>query len=97
MAFTKTTEQDSLHDGLEQKSIQELLQGIHQEDQKVLTAVELVLPQTEALISKVVLQLQDGGRLFYIGAGTSGRLCFLQQLAIRTVGDGSFLIGHFTK
>ena len=52
MAFTKTTEQDSLHDKLEQKSIQELLQGIHQEDQKVLTAVELVLPQTEALISK---------------------------------------------
>ena len=77
MAFTKTTEQDSLHDKLEQKSIQELLQGIHQEDQKVLTAVELVLPKTEALISKVVLQLQDGGRLFYIGAGTSGRLGIL--------------------
>ena len=54
-----------------------MLQGIHQEDQKVLTAVELVLPQTEALISKVVLQLQDGGRLFYIGAGTSGRLGIL--------------------
>jgi N-acetylmuramic acid 6-phosphate etherase len=77
MAFTKTTEQDSLHDKLEQKSIQELLQAIHQEDQKVLTAVELVLPKTEALISKVVLQLQAGGRLFYIGAGTSGRLGIL--------------------
>ena len=51
MAFTKTTEQDSLHDKLEQKSIQELLQGIHQEDQKVFSAVASVLPQTEALIS----------------------------------------------
>ena len=77
MAFTKTTEQDSLHDKLEQKSIQELLQGIHQEDQKVFTAVASVLPQTEALISKVVLQRRDGGRLFYIGAGTSGRLGIL--------------------
>jgi N-acetylmuramic acid 6-phosphate etherase len=77
MAFTKTTEQDSLHDKLEEKSVPELLQGMHQEDQKVLTAVELVLPQTEALIAKVVLQLQDGGRLFYIGAGTSGRLGIL--------------------
>ncbi len=77
MAFTKTTEQDSLHDKLEQKSIQELLQGIHQEDQKVFTAVASELPQTEALISKVVLQLRDGGRLFYIGAGTSGRLGIL--------------------
>ena len=77
MAFTKTTEQDSLHNKLEEKSVPELLQGMHQEDQKVLTAVELVLPQTEALITKVVLQLQDGGRLCYIGAGTSGRLGIL--------------------
>ena len=77
MAFTKTTEQDSLHDKLEQKSIHELLQGIHQEDQKVIHAVNSVLPAVETLISNVVSQLQDGGRLFYIGAGTSGRLGIL--------------------
>ena len=77
MVFTKITEQDSLHNNLEQKSVQELLQGIHQEDQKVIGAVELVLPEIEILISSVVAQLQKGGRLFYIGAGTSGRLGIL--------------------
>lgn len=77
MAFTKITEQDSLHDHLEQKSVSELLQGIHLEDQKVIQAVNSVLPNVEAIISKVVTQLQDGGRLFYIGAGTSGRLGIL--------------------
>ena len=77
MVFTKITEQDSLHNNLEQKSVQQLLQGIHQEDQKVIGAVELVLPEIEILISSVVAQLQKGGRLFYIGAGTSGRLGIL--------------------
>ena len=77
MVFTKITEQDSLQNNLEQKSVQQLLQGIHQEDQKVIGAVELVLPEIEILISSVVAQLQKGGRLFYIGAGTSGRLGIL--------------------
>jgi len=77
MDFIKITEQDSLHDALEDKSIQELLNGIHQEDQKVSTAVHNVLPQVERLITKTVIQLQEGGRLFYIGAGTSGRLGIL--------------------
>jgi N-acetylmuramic acid 6-phosphate etherase len=74
MAFNKITEADSHHNDLEQKSIAELLQGIHQEDQKAVQAVGKVLPQVEQLIAKVVEQLQNGGRLFYIGAGTSGRL-----------------------
>jgi N-acetylmuramic acid 6-phosphate etherase len=74
MGFEKITEQASNHDHLEQKSISELLEGIHQEDQHAVRAVGKVLPQIEALIAKVVAQLQQGGRLFYIGAGTSGRL-----------------------
>ena len=77
MVFTKITEQDSLHNNLEQKSVQELLQGIHQEDQKLIGAVELVLPEIEILVSSAVAQLKKGGRLFYIGAGTSGRLGIL--------------------
>lgn len=74
MKFEKITEKDSHYDALEQKSVGELLSGIHQEDQKAVAAVEKVLPQVEQLIQKVVKQLQNGGRLFYIGAGTSGRL-----------------------
>ena len=74
MAFNKITEADSYHNNLEKKSIAELLQGMHQEDQKAVQAVGKVLPQVEQLIAKVVEQLQNGGRLLYIGAGTSGRL-----------------------
>jgi N-acetylmuramic acid 6-phosphate etherase len=74
MKFEKITEKDSIYDALEQKSVKELLFGIHQEDQNAVEAVGRVLPQVEQLIQKVVEQLQNGGRLFYIGAGTSGRL-----------------------
>ena len=74
MGFEKITEQASHHDHLEQKSIAELLEGIHQEDHNAVGAVGKVLPQIERLIEKVVSQLKKGGRLFYIGAGTSGRL-----------------------
>jgi N-acetylmuramic acid 6-phosphate etherase len=77
MDFTKTTEQDSHYNHLEQKSIAALLQTINTEDQTVPKAVENVLPQIECLVEKVVAQLQLGGRLFYLGAGTSGRLGIL--------------------
>ena len=77
MTFKRITEQDSLHNNLEDKSVRELLIGIHQEDQKVIGAVNLVLPEIEKLIKSVVSQLEKGGRLFYIGAGTSGRLGIL--------------------
>ena len=53
------------------------MKGIHQEDQKVSKAIHNVLPKVEQLITKTVTQLQKGGRLFYIGAGTSGRLGIL--------------------
>ena len=74
MAFQKITEKDSLHDNLEKMNVLELLDCMHQEDQKAIDAVVAVRNQTEALIIKVVEQLRKGGRLFYIGAGTSGRL-----------------------
>lgn len=75
--FTKTTEQDSLYDGLENMSTIELLSNINREDQKVALAVEQVIPQISALVEVVVTKMKSGGRLFYIGAGTSGRLGIL--------------------
>ena len=75
--FIKTTEQASNYDHLEAMSIAEVVEHINTEDKKVALAVEKVLPKIEDLISKIVEQLQNGGRLFYIGAGTSGRLGIL--------------------
>jgi N-acetylmuramic acid 6-phosphate etherase len=74
MAFTKTTEQSSKYEHLEKMSIQELLSNINQEDKTVPLAVEKALPQIEVLVAQVVTKMKEGGRLFYIGAGTSGRL-----------------------
>ena len=74
MTFKKITEADSQYNNLEQKKILELLKCIHEEDQNAVQAVGKVLPQIELLIERVVSQLKNGGRLFYIGAGTSGRL-----------------------
>ncbi|MWB94759.1 N-acetylmuramic acid 6-phosphate etherase [Flavobacterium sp. GA093] len=74
MTFTKTTEQASKYEHLETMSVHELLVNINQEDKTVPYAVEKCLPQIEALIEQVVAKLKIGGRLFYIGAGTSGRL-----------------------
>ncbi|RZW51697.1 MAG: N-acetylmuramic acid 6-phosphate etherase [Flavobacteriaceae bacterium] len=74
MSFTKTTEEDSNYDHLEKMTIQELLTHINAEDKTVPFAVEKAMPQIKALVEQVVAQLQKGGRLFYIGAGTSGRL-----------------------
>ena len=77
MDFIKTTEQDSHYNHLEKMSIPELLQNINNEDKTVPLAVEKALPQIEVLVHQVVNQLKQGGRLFYIGAGTSGRLGIL--------------------
>lgn len=74
MDFIKTTEQDSNFNHLEQMSIQELLININSEDKSVAHAVEKAIPQIERLIRQIVVKLKSGGRLFYIGAGTSGRL-----------------------
>jgi len=74
MAFTKTTEAESHYDHLEKMELQDLLININNEDKTVPIAVQKAIPQIKALIEAVVAKLQSGGRLFYIGAGTSGRL-----------------------
>jgi len=68
------TEAPSRHQDLDQMSIAALLHGINQEDQTVPLAIAKQLPAIEALISQIVPRMKAGGRLFYIGAGTSGRL-----------------------
>ena len=65
------TESESNHHHLEQMSVQDLLTHINQEDQTVALAVEKVIPQIEALVNEIIPRMQKGGRLFYIGAGTS--------------------------
>lgn len=77
MNFTKTTEQASKYEHLEKMSVSELLSNINNEDKTVPLAVEKALPQIEKLVTKVVANMKQGGRLFYIGAGTSGRLGIL--------------------
>ena len=74
MDFIKTTELPSRHDHLEKMTTSELLQGINEEDKTVPAAVERSIPQIEPLVDQIVNKLKDGGRLFYLGAGTSGRL-----------------------
>lgn len=69
-----TTERDSHYDHLEQMSIKDILQNINKEDQTVPLAVEKAIPQIEKLATAVAAKMKAGGRLFYIGAGTSGRL-----------------------
>lgn len=72
--FSKTTEQSSLYNDLEKMSAKELLTHINNEDKKVALAVEKAIPQINNLVEQIVDKLKLGGRLFYIGAGTSGRL-----------------------
>jgi N-acetylmuramic acid 6-phosphate etherase len=73
----KTTEQDSLYKDLEKQSVSTLLQQINQEDKKVAKAVDASMLQIEALVAHILPRMQKGGRLFYMGAGTSGRLGIL--------------------
>ena len=77
MDFIKTTEHDSNYNHLEKMSIKELLMNINKEDKSVPNAVEQALPQIKILTENIVHKLKNGGRLFYIGAGTSGRLGIL--------------------
>lgn len=82
MTFIKITEQSSLYDDLEKKSVHELLVDINKEDQKVALAVKEAIPQIEELVSKIVPRMEKGGRIFYMGAGTSGRLGVLDASEI---------------
>ena len=72
----------SLHDHLEEKSVHELLVGINEEDKKVAVAVEKAIPQIEKLVEAIVPKMKRGGRIFYLGAGTSGRLGVLDASEI---------------
>jgi len=77
MGYTKTTELDSNYNHLEKMSTSELLTYINNEDKTVALSVEKAIPQIELLSKIIVKKLKNGGRLFYIGAGTSGRLGIL--------------------
>jgi N-acetylmuramic acid 6-phosphate etherase len=70
----RITESASKYRHLEKMSVRELLDNINAEDKTVPLAVEKTIPQIEALVESIVPKMLDGGRLFYIGAGTSGRL-----------------------
>lgn len=82
MAFIKISEQPSLYDNLEKKTIHELLTDINTEDKKVAFATEKAIPQIEKLVSLIVPRMKKGGRIFYMGAGTSGRLGVLDASEI---------------
>lgn len=69
-----TTESSSNYTNLEQMSVQELLHNINREDKRVPEAIEKVIPAIEKLVKAIAEKMKAGGRLFYIGAGTSGRL-----------------------
>ena len=74
MSFTKITEQTSLYNDLEKKQVEEILTDINTEDQKVALAVKKNIPQIAKLVKLIVTRMKCGGRIFYMGAGTSGRL-----------------------
>ncbi len=76
------TESDSLYDALESMSTAELLENINREDQKVAMAVQQIIPLISQLVNQIIERFEQGGRLIYIGAGTSGRLGILDASEI---------------
>src|SRR4051812_29402443 len=70
----KITEKSSLYRHLEQMSVEQILTGINKEDQKVAKVTKTLIPRVAQLVEEIVDRMLSGGRLFYIGAGTSGRL-----------------------
>lgn len=82
MAFVKISEQPSLYNDLEKKSVGEILHEINTEDKKVAFAVEKAIPAIEKLVTQIVSRMKRGGRIFYMGAGTSGRLGVLDASEI---------------
>lgn len=82
MEFIKITEQSSLYDDLDRKSVKEILEDINTEDHKVADAVQKAIPQIEKLVTLIIPRVKKGGRIFYMGAGTSGRLGVLDASEI---------------
>ena len=96
MAFIKISEQPSLYNDLEKKSVREILDDINTEDQKVALAVQKAIPQIEKLVTLIVPRMKQGGRIFYMGAGTSGRLGVLDEdpvIGIAASGTTPYVIG----
>jgi len=77
MSFTKTTEHTSNYNHLEKMTVNQLLNNINSEDKTIPLAVEKIIPSIEKIVTSTVARMKRGGRLFYIGAGTSGRLGIL--------------------
>lgn len=90
-----STERQSYYDNLQNMEIRELLENINREDQKVATVVATIIPQIEKFVNELVARMLKGGRLFYIGAGTSGRLGILDASEIPpTYGaEPGFIVG----
>ena len=82
MEFIKITEQPSLYDDLDKKSVKEILEDINTEDHKVADAVQKAIPQIEKLVTLIIPRVKKGGRIFYMEAGTSGRLGVLDASEI---------------
>lgn len=76
-SFQKTTEEESPYEDLEKRDLQDLLKTMNREDHSVPAAVEKSMPQIETLAEHIIFKMKRGGRLFYIGSGTSGRLGIL--------------------
>ncbi len=76
------TESSSHYSDLENMSVHDLLININKEDKTVPLAIEKVIPQIERLVFEIVKKMSEGGRLFYIGAGTSGRIGILDASEI---------------
>lgn len=81
-AKTSVTESPSNFDNLDKMSIEELLTHINEEDSKVHIAVRQALPQIKNLVEQIEVRMKKGGRVFYLGAGTSGRLGVLDASEI---------------
>ena len=80
----KITEQSSPYNNLEQRTVEELTAMINREDHRVADAIEAALPQINELIRAIVSKLKAGGRMFYLGAGSGGRLSVLDALELPT-------------
>jgi N-acetylmuramic acid 6-phosphate etherase len=84
MTMTRITEQTSNYRHLETLSIEEITAYINKEDKTVALVIEKALPQVNALIAAIVLKLKSGGRMFYVGAGSGGRLAVLDAIELPT-------------
>ncbi len=80
---TRITELPSNYDHLEQMTIKDLTDCIHRENHLVPTAIDMVLPKINSLIAAIERHLKQGGRLFYVGCGTGGRLATLDTIEVQ--------------